>query len=98
MLSPEELKKSPLFSDISYESYLAMYHCFQAVNKSYRPEEVICDFSEGCSSVGIVERGEAALIRIDENGVETVMETLGPGGVFGKGLTFDVMPAVSLLV
>lgn len=88
MLSPEELKKSPLFSDISYESYLAMYHCFQAVNRSFRPEEVICDFSEGCSSVGIVERGEAALIRIDENGVETVMETLGPGGVFGKDLAF----------
>ena len=88
MLLPEELKKSPLFSGISYESYLAMYHCFQAVNRSYRPEEVICDFSSDCSAVGIVERGEAALIRIDENGVETVMETLGPGGVFGKNLAF----------
>ena len=88
MLSQEEMRKSPLFRDISYESYLAMYHCFQAVSRSFRPEEVICDFSGECSSVGIVERGEAALIRIDENGVETVMETLGPGGVFGKDLAF----------
>ena len=54
MLAPEELKKSPLFSDISYESYLAMYHCFQAVNRTFRPEEVICDFGTGCTSVGIV--------------------------------------------
>ena len=56
MLSQEEMRKSPLFQDISYESYLAMYHCFQAVSRSYRPEEVICDFSGDCSSVGIVER------------------------------------------
>ena len=88
MLSQEEMRKSPLFRDISYESYLAMYHCFQAVSRSFRPEEVICDFGGDCSSVGIVERGEAALIRIDENSVETVMETLGPGGVFGKNLAF----------
>ena len=37
---------------------------------------------------GIIERGEAVLIRIDENGVETVMETMGPGGVFGRTLAF----------
>ena len=29
MLSPEELKESPLFQNINYESYLAMYDCFQ---------------------------------------------------------------------
>lgn len=88
MLSPEELRKSPLFRDISYESYLAMYDCFHAVNKSFRPEESICDFADGCNTVGIIERGEAVLTRIDENGIETVMETLAPGGVFGKTLAF----------
>ena len=41
MLSPEELKESPLFQNISYESYLAMYDCFQAVNRSFRPYEVM---------------------------------------------------------
>ena len=50
---------------------------------------MICDFSENGSSVGIIERGEAVVLRIDENGVETVMETLAPGGVFGKTLAFS---------
>ena len=45
-------------------------------------------FSDSCAQVGIIERGEAVLIRIDENGVETVMETMGPGGVFGRTLAF----------
>ena len=36
-----------------------------------------------------MERGEAALIRIDEDGVSTVMEELGPGGVFGRTLAFS---------
>ena len=88
MMTPEELRASPLFRDISYESYLAMFHCFHAVSKTYRPEEIICDFSDSCAQVGIIERGEAVLIRIDENGVETVMETMGPGGVFGRTLAF----------
>ena len=36
MLTREELEKSPLFQGISYESYCAMLHCFQAVQKSLR--------------------------------------------------------------
>lgn len=89
MLTEEELRKSALFEDISYESYLAMYTCFQAVSRAYRPDEVICDFSGNCASVGIMERGEAVLVRVDEDGVETVMETLSPGGVFGRTLAFS---------
>lgn len=89
MLTPEELKSSPLFQDIGYENYRQMLACFQAVPKSYRPEEVIYDFSDPSGSVGVVERGEASLIRIDEEGVATVLEELGPGGVFGKSLAFS---------
>lgn len=88
MLSREELGASPLFRDISYEDYLAMCDCFQAVTRSYRPEEVICDFSGGCDAVGIVERGRAQLSRIDENGVATVLEELECGSVFGRTLAF----------
>lgn len=93
MLSPEELKESPLFQNISYESYLAMYDCFQAVNRTFRPYEVMYDYTSGSvsadsDSVGVIERGTASLIRIDENGVATVLEELGPGGVFGKALAF----------
>lgn len=89
MLSRQELEKSPLFRGIQYEEYLRMLTCFQAVQKSFRPDDLIYDFSEPKNdAVGIIERGNAVLIRIDEDGISTVMEELGPGGVFGKTLAF----------
>lgn len=90
MLTKEELAHSPLFQDITYEEYRRMLTCFQAVQRSFRSDELVCDFTgPGNDAVGIVERGEAALIRIDEEGVSTVMEELGPGGVFGRTLAFS---------
>ena len=89
MLSKQELEKSPLFQGIQYEEYLRMLTCFQAVQKSFRADDLIYDFSNsGNNAVGIIERGNAALIRIDEEGVSTVMEDLGAGGVFGRTLAF----------
>lgn len=89
MLTRKELEKSPLFQNISYEEYLRMFTCFQAVERSFRPEELIYDFSaSGGDAVGIVEHGRCSLIRIDETGTSTVMEELGPGGVFGRTLAF----------
>lgn len=89
MLQSEEFRRSPLFSDVTYEEYQRMLICFQATTRNFRSEGVICDFTDGaCNEVGIVERGEAALIRIDEDGQETVLEELEPGGVFGKTLAF----------
>ena len=86
MLSEQELGKSPLFHDISYQDYREILACFQAVQRSFRPDELIYDFST--DAVGVVERGQASLIRIDEEGVATVLEDLGSGGVFGKTLAF----------
>ena len=69
MLSQQELEKSPLFQDISYEEYRSLLTCFQAVQKSFRADDLIYDFSSPKNdAVGIVERGCAALIRIDEEG------------------------------
>lgn len=86
MLSVQELEKSPLFHDINYQDYQEILTCFQAVQKSFRADELIYDFST--DAVGVVERGQASLIRIDEEGVATVLEDLGTGGVFGKTLAF----------
>ena len=89
MLAPQELEKSPLFRDITYEEYQRMLPCFQAVGRSYQTDELIYDFADAKrDDVGVIERGSAALIRIDEEGVSTVMEELGPGGVFGRNLAF----------
>ncbi len=89
MLKPEELEKSPLFQDISYDEYVRMLSCFQAVQRSFRPDDLIYDLTAPeKDAVGIVERGTATLIRIDEEGVATVLEELGVGGVFGRSLAF----------
>lgn len=89
MLKQEELEKSPLFQDISYDEYVRMLSCFKAVQKTFRPDDLIYDLSAPRNdAVGIVERGTAALIRIDEEGVATVLEELGTGGVFGRSLAF----------
>ena len=89
MLTQQELERSPLFQGISYDEYRRMLTCFQAVQRSYRPEEMIYDFSKpNQNAVGIIERGAASLIRIDAAGVATVLEELHAGGVFGKDLAF----------
>lgn len=89
MLSPRELEKSPLFRDITYEEYQRLLPCFQAVGRTFQPDELVYDFTDARrDDVGVVERGSAALIRIDEEGVATVLEDLGPGGVFGRDLAF----------
>ena len=99
MLTAQELKSSPLFHDISYEEYRRMLTCFQAAQRSYVPEEQVYDFTASrTDAVGIVERGQVSLIRIDEAGVATVLEDMGPGGVFGRHLAFAGFVADSLEV
>ena len=99
MLTAQELKTSPLFHDISYEEYRRMLTCFQAAQRSYVPEEQVYDFTASrTDAVGIVERGQVSLIRIDEAGVATVLEDMGPGGVFGRHLAFAGFAADSLEV
>ena len=89
MLTQQDLGKSPLFQGISHEEYQAMVVCFQAVRKIFRADELIYDLTDvNTDRVGIIERGEAAVIRVDEMGISTVMEELRLGGVFGQSLAF----------
>ena len=84
MLTAQELKTSPLFHDISYEEYRRMLTCFQAAQRSYVPEEQVYDFtSSRTDAVGIVERGQVSLIRIDEAGVATVRRVWPSSGLCG---------------
>ena len=86
MQNRQEMETNPLFDGISPVECQEMLSCFQAVRRTFRADEQIYDFTS--EAVGIVEQGEAALLRIDEEGVATVLETFGPGGVFGKTLAF----------
>ena len=89
MLNKEELERSPLFEGITYDEYLRMLSCFQATQKTFQADEVIYDLTgPGSDALGILERGTASVIRIDEEGISTVLEELGPGGFFGQTLVY----------
>ena len=86
MFSEQDLKKSPLFQGINYPEYQELLTCFQPDQKSFRGGDTIYDFS--AEVVGVMERGQADLIRIGEEGVVTILEDLRTGDVFGKTLAF----------
>lgn len=41
MLTQEDLERSPLFENISYQEYCRMLTCFQAVQRTFRPDELV---------------------------------------------------------
>lgn len=88
-MTQRDLEKDPLFRDITYEQYCLMMDCFQAVQRSFRADELICDLSiEKNEEVGVIQQGEAVVLRTDEDGISTVLEELRPGGVFGRTLAY----------
>ena len=99
MMTQEELGRSPLFDGISYESYQSMVKCFRIRTKSYRAGEVILAYGEGNGKlVGVVEEGQASLVRTDAGGNAVVLEQLGPGGVFGETVAFSGACGDSMMV
>ena len=69
-----------LFDGVSKEEYAAMTACFKATVKSYIKGEEL-PIPEG--RVGVVQRGKISVIRTDADGVRTIFEQRGKGGVFG---------------
>ena len=69
MLTPQELKKSPLFQDIGYENYQQMLDCFQAVQRSYRVDGVfgksLAFSTSGRDSLEVVCRTACDVVFID---------------------------------
>lgn len=75
---------SEIFKNISQAEYEQIIHCFKPEIKQYKADSTICSF--GCESdlIGIVRFGEVLICRSDINGVNSVLETQGPGGIFGE--------------
>ena len=74
-----------LFDGVSKEEYAAMMTCFKTVVKTYRKGEEV---PMPTGRVGVVQRGNISLVKTDINGVRTLFEQLGKGGVFGDALGF----------
>lgn len=72
-----------IFSDIDEANLEQMQTCFDMRVRSYRSGERILSFEKPSSDVGVLLSGTAVIMRVQENGIQTLMEYLGPGDVFG---------------
>ena len=93
-----DIGASPLFRDISEESQQAMCACFDMREYTFRPGELVYDFSEGRNMVGVLTKGAAVIERIDHQGSRTILERLEEGGVFGEMLMFENVAGDSITV
>lgn len=75
-----------------------MMDCFGAHRRHFSAGEIICDYDQTSTMVGILESGRASLIRIDIYGTRTILETLSAGDVFGEVLSFSGISEDSISV
>lgn len=66
-----------------------MMECFGARERHYNAGDVICEYNQHSTLVGILKSGSASLIRIDVYGVRTILETRESGEMFGEALAFS---------
>lgn len=81
--------RSQLFEGITNEECERMFKCFEAREASYEAGTLICEFDGTQNAVGVLLSGRADLVRLDEDGNRTILESLGEGGVFGEVLAFS---------
>lgn len=65
-----------------------MIHCFRMRKARFEPGQTVCTYGESCSEIGVLLRGQAALVRFDYAGTRTILEQVEKGGVFGEALAF----------
>lgn len=83
-----KLAQTPLFDGITEQDCRRMVRCFDAAERDFLPGQTLYDFGSEESRVGILTAGEALVVRIDIDGNRTILETLGPGEVFGALFSF----------
>lgn len=93
----EQLSQLPLFAGMDNGSCLHLLKCFQTNPRSFRAGEAAYTYGSGQGRVlGILQEGQAALVKIDAAGSRTVLERMGPGGVFGELVAFASLPCDSV--
>lgn len=79
----------PIFKGIGKEECDRMMTCFDVRAKTFRAGAVVYDFADQRHMVGILDRGSAVIIRLDEKGGRTMLEHLEVGGMFGEMLMLE---------
>ena len=72
-----------IFKNIEEKNINKLLKCFDAREISFKKDSTIMTFIGKASTVGIITKGKAVLIRNDYNGNRTILETLEEGDIFG---------------
>ena len=83
-----EYSKLNIFHDIKDDEVEAMIQCFQMRRCRFQPGQTICSYGENAGELGVLIQGTAELVRLDQEGIRTILERLETGGVFGETLAF----------
>ena len=95
----EPISTLPLFRGMEEEDCCRLLECFQAPVRTFGPGETAYTYGSGNGQVlGILQKGRAALVKLDAQGNRTVLERLGPGGIFGELVAFASLPCDSVTV
>ena len=91
----ETCPSSPLFPALRPCPQLD--RCSQCLTRQFPPGATAYTYGEGSGrTVGVLRSGRAALVKIDAKGGRTLLERLGPGGVFGELIAFSSLPCDSV--
>lgn len=78
------MKKTKIFQNIEKEDINKMLKCFEAKKRIFKKESIIMNYLGNTSTIGIITKGKAELIRNDYNGNRTIIETLTEDDIFGE--------------
>lgn len=76
-----------IFRNVRKDEYDRMMICFEASEKNYQTDEMICHCWNDRKKLGYVEKGEAAIARMHKDGRQTILEYLKKGDVFGAPMS-----------
>ncbi len=78
------MKKTNIFTNIKDEDITKMLKCFEAKKRTFKKDMVIMNYIGNTSTIGIITKGSAELIRNDYNGNRTIIDTLSEDDIFGE--------------
>ncbi len=95
----EHFSQLPLFDGLQEGECLRMLECFRTSPRTFQAGETAYTYGTGDGkTVGILQEGRAALVKIDASGSRTVLERLEKGGVFGELIAFSSLPCDNVSV
>ncbi len=93
-----DLSELLLFSGIPDPECLRMAQCFEAPVKSFSPGEIAYSYGTEKRCIGVLEQGQAQLVKIDAFGARSLLERLSEGDAFGEPIAFSSQPYDSVSV